>query len=349
MAVLVKSDAKPLRVLQVGFGAFGAVHARAWAGLGTDVRLTIAEPNARAHAQARNAGVAGVVADWSLALGDVDAVDIVTPSEAHAAIALAALEAGCDVLIEKPMTANLAEARSLAAKAAERNRIVQVGYVMRMHPAARRLHDRVRSGAIGTPVWITADFVSLKTPRRDAGVVLNDAVHVMDLVLWIIGRAPDEVSATLLDRLGRGMEDLASIMLHWRDGPAARIEAACIVAGEHPDPYAPGGLSRKRLTVTGDTGQIVADFMTDTLVWRPCRHERSEGWWSPVCEAPQTETFAPMAPHQSVALELKAFLDAVTSRRQPDADVQSGVAMATVCEAVFVAAREQRTVSVEAS
>jgi predicted dehydrogenase len=349
MAVLVKSDAKPLRVLQAGFGAFGAVHARAWAGLGGDVRLTIAEPNARAQAQAREAGATDVVSDWGVALGDADVVDIVTPSDTHARMALTALDAGCDVLIEKPMTVSLAEARGLAAKAATDGRIVQVGYVMRVHPVARHLRDRMRSGEIGTPVWITADFISLKTPRRDAGVVLNDAVHVMDLVFWIIGRAPDEVSATLLDRLGRGMEDLASIMLHWRDGPAAHIEASCIVAGEHPDPYAPGGFSRKRLTVTGDRGQIIADFMTDSLVWRPCRHERAEGWWSPVCEAPQTETFAPMAPHESVALELAAFLEAVKSRRQPEADVQSGVAMAAVCDAIFAAARERRTVRVEAT
>ncbi len=346
MAALVKSDAKALRVLQVGFGAFGAVHARAWAGLGPDVRLTIVEPNARAQAQAREAGATDVVSDWNAALGSVDVVDIVTPGDTHAAIALAALDAGCDVLIEKPMTATLAEAKSIAAKAAARNRIVQVGYVMRVHPAARRLRDQVLSGAIGQPVWITADFISLKVPRRDAGVVLNDAVHVMDLVLWIVGRAPDEVSATLLDRLGRGLEDLASIVLNWHDGPTARIEASCIVAGEHPDPYAPGGLSRKCLTVTGDTGQLVADFMTDTLVWRPCWHERSEAWWSPVCEAPRTETVASMAPHESVALELAAFLDAVGSRRQPEADVQSGVAMAAVCDAIYAAARERRTVRV---
>jgi predicted dehydrogenase len=347
MAALVKSDAKALRVLQVGFGAFGAVHARAWAELGPDVRLTIAEPNPRAQAQAREADATDVVPDWSAALGNADVVDIVTPSDTHAAIALAALDSGCDVLIEKPMTVSLAQARSLAAKAAETNRVVQVGYVMRMHPAARRLRDQVLSGAIGKPVWITADFISLKVPRRDAGVVLNDAVHMMDLVLWIVDRAPDEVSATLLDRLGRGLEDLASIVLTWRDGPTARIEASCIVAGEHPDPYAPGGFSRKRLTVTGDTGQMTADFMTDSLTWRRCRHERSEGWWLPVCEPSKTETFASMAPHRSVALELTAFLDATRSRRQPEADVQSGVAMAAVCDAIFAAARERGTVKVE--
>lgn len=346
----VKGNAGSLRVLLAGCGAFGAVHARAWADLGFASRLTIADPDPGARERAQAAvPQARIVDDWRTVLADVDAVDIVTPSDTHLQVALAAMEAGCDVLIEKPMAMDRVEAQRIAARADATARIVQVGYVLRTHPAARRLHDIVRGGDIGAPVWIDAQMMCLKRPRRDAGVVLNDAVHVLDLVLWAVGRTPDTVAALLVDRLGRGVEDIASITLGWHDGPSARVEASCIVAGERPDPYVAGGFSRKHVAVTCDTGQVVADFMTDSLMYRRCRQQRTvEGWWSPVCEASETTTFAAMAPHESVAAELMGFVDAIVSRRQPEADVRSGAAMAMLCDAVFAAAREQRTIRVAA-
>jgi predicted dehydrogenase len=350
MAAAVKPDARGLRVLLAGYGAFGAVHARAWAELGFADRLTIADPDPAAQARARGAiPQARIVADWRAALADVDVVDIVTPSDTHLAIALAALDAGRDLLIEKPMTMTRDEAATIATRADQASRIVQVGFVLRTHPAARRLREVVRDGVVGAPIWVAADFMCLKRPRRDAGVVLNDAVHVLDLVLWAIGRPPDEVSAMTADHLGRGMEDVVSIGLGWRNGPIGRVEASCVVAGEHPDPYVPGGFARKRVSVTGDAGQVFADFMTDTLEVRRCRQQRTpEGWWAPLAEAPETTTFAAMTPAQSVAAELAGFVEAVRTRAQPDADVQSGVAMAAVCDAIFAAARQRRTVQVAA-
>ncbi len=346
MASGVKRDT--LRVLLAGHGAFGAVHAQAWAALGFAERLVIADPDPHARAQAQAAlPQARVVADWRMALPEVDVVDLVTPSNTHAAVALAALDSGCDLLIEKPMTVTRAEALAVAARARDRDRIVQVGYVLRTHPAARRLRDIVRGGDVGAPVWISAELMSLKRPRRDAGVVLNDAVHVMDLVLWTVGRTPDAVSAVLVENLGRGVEDIASITLQWHGGPAARIDASCIVAGEHPDPYVPGGFSRKRLSVTGDAGQATADFMTDSVRWRRCRQRSTpDGGYEPACEPEQVADFAPLSPRDAVAAELASFIEAVATRQQPDADVRSGVAMAAVCDAIFTAARERRTVEV---
>jgi predicted dehydrogenase len=350
METAVKENTGSPRVLLAGYGAFGAVHARSWAQLGFAPRLTIADPDPAARERARAAvPQARVVDDWRAALPHADIVDVATPSDTHLDVAIATLDAGCDVLIEKPMAMNHAEAQRIAARAAAAGRIVQVGYVLRTHPAARRLRDIVRDGGVGAPVWIDAQMMCLKRPRRDAGVVLNDAVHVLDLVLWVVGRTPDTVSALLVDRLGRGVEDIASITLGWHDGPSARVEASCIVAGERPDPYVAGGFSRKHVAVTGDAGQAVADFMADSLTVRRCGQRRTaDGWWAPESAAPETTAFAAMAPHDGVAAELAGFLDAVARRRQPEADVDSGVAMAAVCDAIFTAARERRTVEVAA-
>lgn len=334
------------RILQVGYGAFGVQHARAWSALEIEPGLTIADPSpaareaaAKAHPQAR------IIADWREGLSDADALDIVSPSDTHHAVAVAALDAGRDLFIEKPMATTVAHARDIAERATAAQRIVQVGYLLRIHPASRALREHVRSAGVGTLSMIVAEFLSLKRPRRDAGVVLNDAVHVLDIVCWILGRLPDEVSATLVERLGRGMEDIAAITLNWTDGPVARVDAACIVPGEHADPFARGAFSRKRVTVTGDRGQASVDFMLDALTTRKCLlMPQDEGGWMPLYEEPQRRGFMPLSPIQGMAAQFAIFLDAVARRAPPDADAASGVAMAVLADAIFEAARRKVTI-----
>lgn len=334
------------RILQVGYGTFGVQHARAWAALEHESSLTIADPSSEAREAAAAAHPkARIIADWREALDEVDALDIVSPSDIHHAIAIAALEAGRDLFIEKPMATSTAHACEIAGRAAAARRIVQVGYLLRVHPAARALREHVRTAGVGAMSMIVAEFISLKRPRRDAGAVLNDAVHVLDLICWIIGRLPDEVSATLVDRLGRGLEDIAAITLSWNDGPVARVDASCVVPGEHADPFARGAFSRKRLTITGDRGQASVDFMLDALTTRKCLlMPQNDGGWIPLYESPQRRGFMPLSPIQGMAAQFAIFLDAIGRRVQPEAGADSGVAMAILAGAIFEAARRKATI-----
>lgn len=338
------------RILQVGYGAFGVQHARAWAALEHESSLTIADSSPEAREAATKAHPkARIVADWRDALDDCDALDIASPSDLHHAIAMAALEAGRDLFIEKPMATSAAQAREIAERAAALRRVVQVGYLLRIHPAARALREHVRASGVGALSMIVAEFISMKRPRRDAGVVLNDAVHVLDLMCWIIGRLPDEVSATLVERLGRGFEDIAAITLNWRDGPVARVDASCIVPGEHADEFARGAFSRKRLTFTGDQGQASVDFMIDALSTRRCLlMPQDDSSWMPLYETPQRRGFMPLSPIQGMAAQFAIFLDAMGRRVQPEADAGSGVAMAVLADAIFEAARTKKTVAISA-
>src|SRR6185436_9675747 len=99
MTVAVKQGHAGKRVLQLGYGAFGPMHARAWLAHGFAGRLTVADlsPHARAQA-ARDLADVQIVADAGAALARTDIVDIVTPADKHAGHIAAALDAGCDVL-----------------------------------------------------------------------------------------------------------------------------------------------------------------------------------------------------------------------------------------------------------
>lgn len=353
MARVVKGNPGPRspqwpRVLLVGHGAFGPAHVSAWARLGHLDRLVVADPAPAARAAARAAG-AHAVDDYRAVLAEADLVDVVTPSDTHAAITLEALAAGCDVFIEKPMTASLDEADRIARRASRAGRLVQVGYFFRHHPMAIALRHRVRDGEAGPVRWIDADFTSLKRPRRDSGVVLNDAVHFLDLACWLMARPPSEVTALLRRPLGRDVEDIALIALGWPDGAVARVQASCVLPGEHPDPVVPGGWSRKRVAVTGAAGQITADFMTHEIRRRRgALVSDGQGQWRPDSGEPQCDRFGPVDTETVVASELAEFVACARDGTAPSAGAESGVAMAALCEAIARSAREGRTVRLAA-
>lgn len=339
---VVKSAPPRVRVLQTGYGAFGAQHARGWRAVQPAVELTIADPDPAARARvAQDHPAARVVADWREALPDCDVVDAVAPSTLNAGIAIEAMAQGRDVFIEKPVGRTVAEAREVAATAARLGRRMQVGFVLRFHPLALRLHAVLRGGTLGRLRWIGGDFLCLKRPRRDAGVVLNDAVHFLDLILWLKGDAPSAVHAMMADGLGRGFEDLVLSTLRWPDGTLGRLDASCVVAGELPDPYAPpGGWSRKRLEFAGERGRAIADFMTGELTLRAARHEREGDGWRQVVEAPTVEPHGGESITPLIAAELEAFV----AGKPGGATIADGVLVAEVCEAMFRSAREQRAV-----
>jgi predicted dehydrogenase len=118
------------KVLQMGFGGFGATHLEAWRRLGADLWIADPDPAARANA-AKLLPAERVVADTDEVLDRVDLVDIVAPTHQHVPLCIAAIEAGKDVFVEKPLTLDVAEARLLEDVVAASDAILQVGYYFR--------------------------------------------------------------------------------------------------------------------------------------------------------------------------------------------------------------------------
>ena len=235
----------PISLLQVGCGGFGPVHLAAWRRLRAEVWIADPDPGARARAAA-HLPAERMVADVRAALGQVALVDVVTPTEQHVALCIAAIEAGKDVFVEKPLTLRADEAQKLAAVVAASDRILQVGYYFRHHPLARYAKARVAQGDVGRLRYLSGSFCGFKRARADIGVTANDAVHFLDLFNWLVGTAPAEVFAVQRDHFGRGLEDLSLILLTWPDGTVGKIEASYIQPGRQPDTVMPNRPVRAR-------------------------------------------------------------------------------------------------------
>jgi predicted dehydrogenase len=339
-------------ILQIGFGAFGLTHLRAWQALGLEDRLVVADPRLEALQEvARLAPRARQVADYRQALDDCIAVDVITPTDTHADFASKALAAGKAVFIEKPMVATAAQARDVLRQARLSQRPVMGGYYFRFHPKSLELRRQIAAGELGELRLLSGRFAGFKRTRSDSGALHNDAVHFLDLFCWLVGSLPDRVFALTRDHFGRGMDDLALVVLEWNDGPIAQIEAGYVQPGKWPDTVVPGAVTSKEIAVSFSRGAVEIDYAAETYVEHRVAHENRAGVWTPRFDGEAAHRTVPSADAVAVlTAELGEFLRRIETGDKPtgfaDDGLDGGYNMALLLEAVESAARDKRVVSV---
>jgi len=343
--------APPLpRVLQVGAGAFGQNHLRAWQEIGIHDNLWIADLNPARLAAARQAfGLpeAQCTTDPASLLDRVDVVDIVTGTDTHYDLCARALAAGKDVFIEKPMTATSDQARRIRDLVARHNRVLQVGYYYRWHPAAVRTRELINSGTLGQVRYLSGAFMGFKRARTDVGVTQTDAVHFIDLFNWLIRAFPERVYAVTRDHFGRGLEDFSLVLLEYPNGVVAKVESGYIQPGRWRDRVVPNAFTTKDVFVSGSEATVEIDFEQERLDLHKVHHELRDGVWTAQVEGSQTPNLGTRAPVQMIAAELRGFLAAVSTRQAPEAnEVASGVVVADIVECIHASARSGQRVDV---
>ncbi|MFM8566334.1 MAG: Gfo/Idh/MocA family protein [Gemmatimonadota bacterium] len=211
----------PVRLGVVGAGSLGYHHARIARDLPGLVFRGIFEANAeRAGTVSRDLGIRAYPALDAL-LDDVDAVSIVTPTPAHHAVAMRALERGTHLLIEKPITVSLEEADELLALAERQGVLVQIGHVERFNRAIRAAQPHV-----DRPLFIDSDRLAPFNPRgSDVAVVLDLMIHDIDLVLTLIGGGVRDVTAAGVGVLTPSI-DIANARVTFDSGAVATITAS---------------------------------------------------------------------------------------------------------------------------
>jgi predicted dehydrogenase len=226
-STFLQSD-NPISVAVVGVGVFGRNHARVYQELeqqGEPVRLVgVVDPNLdRADAVAREFGCRafGSVAQMLTTHSEVRAASVAAPTVHHLEVARALMEAGADVLIEKPLAASLAEADELVQLAVKHKRVAQAGHLERFNPAVRATIPLLTQ-----PMFFEVHRLSVFTPRSlDVDVVLDLMIHDLDIVLSFANSPVKEVRAVGLPILS-GKVDIANVRLEFESGCVANFTAS---------------------------------------------------------------------------------------------------------------------------
>jgi len=209
------------KVAVVGTGRFGRHHARVYAELPEAELVGVLDRDlARAAAVAAQYGCRCFSRLEDL-YGEVEAVSLAVPTEQHAATGQKLLEAGIDVLVEKPMARDVAEADRLIAAAQEHRRILQIGHLERYNPAVLAVRPIVRS-----PLFFEVHRLSVFTERSlDVDVILDLMIHDLDIVLSLVGSEPEEIRAVGLPVLTPKV-DIANVRLTFQNGCVANFTAS---------------------------------------------------------------------------------------------------------------------------
>ena len=147
-----------------------------------------------------------------------DAVIVATPSVTHFRVAAAALSAGADVLVEKPMATSLKDARALARLAHRTHRVLMAGHVYHYHAAWQALRKAVRAGRLGRIRYLDSKRTNFGPVREDVSVMWDLAPHDISMLMELAGGRPVAVNATGRCILRKGSPDVVFGTLYFRRG-----------------------------------------------------------------------------------------------------------------------------------
>jgi predicted dehydrogenase len=179
---------------------------------------------------------------------DVEAVVVATPVSTHYGIAMACLRAGKHVLIEKPITCSIDEAKSLLDTGEETRRVVMVGHTFLYNPAVIALKEIISSGEIGEVYYLNGTRVNLGLYQPDINVVWDLAPHDVSILLYLLEMLPQFTSARGGVFVKARQHDVAYITLYYPDGCLADLRVSWL------DPS-----KIRRLTIVGSKKMIVYD------------------------------------------------------------------------------------------
>lgn len=302
------------RVGVIGVGNMGYHHARNYAEIPNAQLVAVADPN-----EERGRSVAERFScrffrsfEQMLEKEAIEAVSIVLPTNLHYQVARQVIAAGIPALVEKPLAATVAEAEALTAAARERGVLLAVGHIERFNPAVQELRRRLDAGELGAVRSVVAKRVGVLPPQvKDANVIVDLAVHDIDVIGYLLGSAPTEVYAAggralLSDRL-----DDAEIFLKYGD-------IGCFIQVNWITP-----LKIRTLSVTGSAGYAELNYVTQKLeIYQSNveRHFDDFGDFVIRFGTPRTVT-VPITAREPLRLELEAFLQAVEGK---SANIVSG-------------------------
>ena len=238
----------------VGVGEWGLNHARVGAELrdaGVVDRLVCCDADPERAASVADEFGADAVSDLDRlpALG-VDAATIATPTSTHAAVAGPLLDAGVDLLIEKPLAPDAETAWDLVARAERTGCTLAVGHVFRFHPALVELRRRVRAGDLGDIKYLSSQRFAFQPPRETTGALFSLAVHDVDAYAYLLDQDPDSVFCRQDAVVRPDVDETASLTLGYGQA-TGRIDVSWQV---------PVFGKSRHLVVVGSEGAAFVDY-----------------------------------------------------------------------------------------
>lgn len=308
------------RIAVLGCGYWGSNHIRTLKSLGA-LHAVSDVNSARAEGFSVEHECLAIAPDELFDREDVDAIVMALPPQFHAESAIRAVEAGKDVLVEKPIALTVADAERSVEAARKAGRIFMVGHVLRFHPAFEALKGLIDAGELGEVKYIHSHRLGLGKFHTENDALWDLAPHDLSMILAITGTPPTEIrgeGAALLDNLS----DFAHLHMRFPGGLRSHLFTSRL------NPY-----RERRLTVVGTRAMAVFD---DVEPWprklAVYRHAvwQDSGQWAFTMNEP---AYVPVAEGMPLTRELEHFIHCIQTREEPRTSGEEAISVLRILTA----------------
>jgi predicted dehydrogenase len=328
--VTAGGDERTLAAGVIGLGSMGINHARVYAGI-EGVELAAVADVSPERSKLATYGGPRAYDDYRAMLAEerLDLVSVCVPTLLHHQVALAAIDKGVAVLVEKPIAATLEEGRAMARAAVDAGVPLMVGHVERFNPAVLEVKRLLSAGALGRVFQAYARRTGPFPQRvRDVGVVHDLAPHDIDIMSFLLESDVERVYAETLRGVSTEHEDMLWGVLRYRSGAIGVLDVNWLTP-----------LKVRQLAVLGEKGLLQADYISQEVRFYPKGDEGGLPGSSP--QQVRVESKEPLR------VELEAFVDAVRRGARPPVTAEDGLAALEIASLLAQSAREGRPLSVE--
>ena len=258
--------------------------------------------------------------DNILQIDDIEVVNICVPTVFHHDVVMRAIEAGKNVLVEKPIASKLNEAEEMIKAAEDAGVTLATGHVERFNPAVRVAKKLIDEGAIGEVVTANSKRLGPFPPRiRDVGVAIDLAIHDIDIFNYLFNSRANTVFANMSSKLKNcEFEDHAEIMTKYDSGVLSILETNWLT------PY-----KKRQLNITGIDGIISVDYGNQTVTLFKEDNQ---------VEDIKVENKEPLKE------ELRSFVDCVQNNTPPEVSGKDGYEALRIVDAAMTSSKDKRLV-----
>jgi len=309
------------RVAVVGVGYWGKNLVRNFQELAALEALCDLDPSAEATCKTRYPGIR-FVPDYAKLLADpaVNAVALATPAVSHYEMAKAALEAGKDLLVEKPLAVDVKHGEDLVKIAEAKGRILMVGHILRYHPAILQLKQLIKDGVLGKINYLYSNRLNIGKIRTEENILWSFAPHDISVILSLLDEMPASVTCNGSAYLSH---DVADVTLSHFKFPSG-VQAHIFVSWLHP-------IKEQRLVVVGSEKMAVFD---DTAEHKLVLYPHKVEWKNRIPTAVKADAEAvALDNREPLRAECQHFLDCVETRTSPVSNGAEGLRVLRVLDA----------------
>ncbi len=334
----------PLKAIVIGVGAMGQHHARVYDQMVATELVGVADADAEAGERIARLHHTEAYTSYQRLLEAVrpDVATVAVPTEFHHQVALDALEAGCHVLVEKPIAATEGQALEMIERADALNRKLMVGHIVRFDPAVQALKERLEAGTLGRIFQVRCRRLGPFPARvRDIGVVIDLATHDLDMIRYLTGQEAVRVYAETEQEIHSVYEDLLIGTVRLADGTIGVLDINWLTPTKI-----------RELTVTGERGMFLVDHLTQDLYFYENAETNDERWSAISLLRGVSEGHMiryPLRKYEPLKAELEGFVQAVIGDRPVPVDGRDGLMALRLAQALVRSGQEGRPITFETS